>query len=104
MYKLNGKEIKFVDDLEEELVNELADYDDYFNEILDETYGLIDIGGNKFYASRILKELDPIDYEMKITTWIAETVGDLVTKANQDGKANVTFGDKTINVEFTEDQ
>ena len=44
-------------------------YDEY-NEWLDETYGVIEIGWGRYYASVILKENDPIAYEVGYTDWL----------------------------------
>ena len=36
--------------------------DEEYDEFLDDCYGPFEIGGIKFYASRVLAELDPIAY------------------------------------------
>jgi hypothetical protein len=45
------------------------DLEDSFNEMLDECYPVVVIGGMHFFPSRILKECDPIAYRVALSDY-----------------------------------
>ena len=51
------------------------DYEDQFDELLDES-GTVEAGGYSFYPSRILKELDPVAYRCGLNDY-ADSVFDV---------------------------
>lgn len=53
-------------EIEQELENQ-------FNEMLDECYPTVEIGGILFYPSRIVKECDPIAYRVWLSDWEADS-------------------------------
>jgi len=57
--------------LDERIKKELTpiDQEEYFDDILDDVYGEIDVGV-KFYPSRVLKELDPIAYRCGLNNYM----------------------------------
>jgi len=43
-----------------------------FDEMLDECYPTVEIGGITFYPSQIVKECDPIAYRVWLSDWEAD--------------------------------
>jgi hypothetical protein len=48
------------------------DLENEFNEMLDECYPTVEIGGITFYPSQIVKDCDPIAYRVWLSDWEAD--------------------------------
>lgn len=49
----------------------LTDYEleQYYNDMLDDVYGLVTIAGYQYETSRVLKEVDPIAYRVGLSDY-----------------------------------
>lgn len=68
-YVFNGNDYNDLDELISDVIDELSDDTDSYDEMLDEVYGDVEVGSLSWSASRVLAEMDPTAYRCGISDW-----------------------------------
>lgn len=68
---------KQIEKIESELTP--VDIEELYDEMLDEVYGQIDVGGLKYYCSIAQRRLDPIAHQCGVNDCIDSLVGETLT-------------------------
>ena len=73
----------------------------YYDDMLDEVYGDVKIGCGTYYASNVLKEVDPIAYRCGRTDWECSVIEDVQyeLEAMEHGEVSDIYGQE---VEYCE--
>lgn len=101
-YYVNEKEVseqEFRDELENSIRTEV---EEHYDDMLDELYPEVQIGFSTFYASQILKECDPIAYNLGMDDFIN---ADLEAALNDfEDEYETSFGCNTFKTEDEPDE
>lgn len=65
-YTFNGTEYTDIDEVLSDLIDELSDDEEGYDDWLDEIYGEVTMGSHSWSPSKVLQEMDPIAYRCGI--------------------------------------
>lgn len=107
IYKFNGQVVSrevFIENLIDNLENDES-FNNSFDEMLDELYPPTEIMSVSFYASTILKEIDPIMYDMALTEQAEYRVNESVDYAElHEEELSYEFDEDTLTLTFEEEE
>ena len=106
IYKFNGQVVSrevFIENLIDNLENAESFVENY-DEMLDEIYEGTEIFGITFYPSRILKEIDPIAYDMGLSEQAESRATESVEYAElHEEELSYEFDEDTLTLTFEEE-